>query len=65
MDYALIFNGKATLEDLLELTKLGYRFVLENGKVTAAIKPREERETEEVTRTYVAEIDMEDGHVNG
>lgn len=39
MDYALIFSGKATLEDLCELNRLGYSFVIEAGCITAVIKP--------------------------
>lgn len=34
MDFRLIFEGKATLEDLYRLHKLGYEFVIENGVIT-------------------------------
>nr|DAI90267.1 MAG TPA: hypothetical protein [Caudoviricetes sp.] len=37
-NYELIISGKATLEDLYELNKLGYEFVVENGAVTQVIK---------------------------
>lgn len=34
MELKLIYEGKATLEDLYQLHKLGYEFVVENGGVT-------------------------------
>lgn len=34
MDIKLIFEGKATLEDLYQLHKLGYEFVVADGSVT-------------------------------
>lgn len=34
MDFRLILEGKATLEDLYKLNGFGYEFVLEGGKVT-------------------------------
>ncbi len=42
MDYELIFSGKATLEDLCELNKLGYSFVIEGGHITAVVKPQQD-----------------------
>lgn len=39
MDAILILQGKATLEELVELhEKKGYEFVIEDGKVTGIIK---------------------------
>lgn len=34
MELKLIFEGKATLEDLYRLHKLGYAFTVENGVIT-------------------------------
>jgi len=34
MDMQLIYNSKATLEDLYRLNELGYEFVIENGVIT-------------------------------
>lgn len=34
MDIKLIYEGKATLEDLYELHKVGYEFIVENGVIT-------------------------------
>ena len=34
MDIKLIYEGKATLEDLYELHKVGYEVVVADGKVT-------------------------------
>jgi len=34
MDISLILNGKATLDDLYRLHKLGYEFIVEEGRVT-------------------------------
>lgn len=34
MDIKLIYEGKATLEDLYQLNKLGYEFIVEDGGVT-------------------------------
>ena len=34
MDLRLIFEGKATLEDLLILNSLGYEFTIKQGKIT-------------------------------
>lgn len=34
MDVRLIYEGKATLEDLYQLHELGYEFVVENGEIT-------------------------------
>jgi len=34
METKLILEGKATLEDLLQLYGLGYEFVIENGVIT-------------------------------
>lgn len=38
MDAKLIYEGKATLEDLYRLHELGYEFVVENGEITHAEK---------------------------
>ena len=38
MDAKLIYEGKATLEDLYRLHELGYEFVVENGEITYAGK---------------------------
>ena len=37
MEFDLIYDGKATLEDLYILNQIGYEFVIENGKVTEII----------------------------
>lgn len=37
MDESLILKGKATLEDLYALERLGYEFTIEDGKVTEII----------------------------
>lgn len=34
MDEKLIFGGQATLEDLYELNKLGFEFIVEGGVIT-------------------------------
>jgi hypothetical protein len=34
MELKLIFEGKATLEDLYRLHKLGYEFIVADGSVT-------------------------------
>ena len=34
MELKLIFGGKATLEDLYRLNKLGFEFVVEGGEIT-------------------------------
>ena len=34
MDIKLIFEGKATLEDLYQLNKVGYEFVVGDGGIT-------------------------------
>lgn len=34
MDVRLIYEGKATLEDLYQLHELGYELVVENGEIT-------------------------------
>ena len=34
MDERLIFGGQATLEDLYELNKLGFEFIVEGGVIT-------------------------------
>lgn len=34
MELDLIYGGQATLEDLYALNKLGFEFVVENGKIT-------------------------------
>ena len=34
MDEKLIYGGQATLEDLYELNKLGFEFVVEGGVIT-------------------------------
>lgn len=34
MDFSLIFEGKATLEELLRLYELGFYFDIEDGKIT-------------------------------
>ena len=33
----LIYGGKATLEDLMELHNLGFEFVIEDGVITSVI----------------------------
>ena len=38
MDVKLIYEGKATLEDLYQLHELGHEFVVENGEITNAEK---------------------------
>ena len=38
MDVKLIYEDKATLEDLYQLHELGYEFVVENGEITNAGK---------------------------
>ncbi len=38
MDFKLIFEGKATLEDLYILHGLGYEFVVEDGGVTHVLQ---------------------------
>lgn len=38
MDVDLIYAGKATLEDLMQLNGLGFEFVVNNGKVTEIIR---------------------------
>lgn len=40
MSLKLIFEGKATLEDLLTLNALGYEFVVNNGMITHIIIER-------------------------
>lgn len=37
MDIGIILRGEATLEDMVELNKLGYEFVIEDGKVSKVI----------------------------
>ena len=39
MDYLMIFHGKATLEDLMDLNRLGYTFVLCDGWIRKIIAP--------------------------
>ena len=34
MELSLIFNGQASIEDIERLHKLGYEFVVEDGRVT-------------------------------
>lgn len=34
MDLNLVFQGKATLEDLMVLNELGFEFVIEDGGIT-------------------------------
>lgn len=34
MDLDLVFQGKATLEDLMVLNELGFEFVIEDGMIT-------------------------------
>ena len=34
MDEKLIYGGQATLEDLYELNKLGFEFVVEDGVIS-------------------------------
>jgi len=34
MDMKTIFEGKATIEDILILNGLGFEFVIEGGKIT-------------------------------
>lgn len=34
MDVSLIYEGKATLEDLYVLHGLGYEFIVEGGEIT-------------------------------
>ena len=34
MDEKLIYGGQATLEDLYELNKLGFEFIVEGGVIT-------------------------------
>lgn len=43
MSEKLVFEGKATLEDLYCLHSLGWEFVISDGKVTQIIKDRGER----------------------
>lgn len=43
MDYELIYSGKATLEDLYELNRLGYTFVIKAGRVTEIIEPQDKQ----------------------
>lgn len=38
MDLNLIFEGKATLEDLVVLNGLGYEFTIEDGMVTDIVR---------------------------
>lgn len=38
MDANLIFEGKATLEELVTLNQLGFEFVIEDGDVTMIIR---------------------------
>jgi hypothetical protein len=35
MDLNMIFQGKATLEDLMILNELGFEFVIEDGEITS------------------------------
>lgn len=37
MNEKLIYGGQATLEDLYELNKLGFEFVVEGGAITEVI----------------------------
>lgn len=37
MDFRLIYEGKATIEEILQLFELGFEFVIENGGVTNVI----------------------------
>lgn len=37
MEPKLIYGGEATLEDMYTLNKLGFEFVIEDGKVTEII----------------------------
>ena len=34
MDLNLVFQGKATLEDLMVLNELGFEFLIEDGVIT-------------------------------
>lgn len=34
MDRKLIIEGKASIEDLIMLSNLGYKFLIEDGKIT-------------------------------
>lgn len=36
MDFQLIFDGKATIEEICRLHELGYEFVIEDGVITHA-----------------------------
>lgn len=38
MDFKKIFNGEATIEELSEMNRQGYEFVIESGKITKIIK---------------------------
>lgn len=42
METDLIFEGKATLDDLYLLNGLGYEFVVEGGKITWMGKQKKE-----------------------
>lgn len=44
MELELIYEGKATLEDLMQLNGLGFEFVVNNGKVTEIIREGAEYE---------------------
>ena len=46
MQKELIYEGKATLEDLCQLNNIGYEFVIERGKVTK-ILDKSEKELDE------------------
>lgn len=41
MELALILNGKATLEDLLDLYRIGFEFGVNNGAINEIIRPGE------------------------
>lgn len=43
MDYNLIFDGKATVEDILTLYNFGYRFDINDGNITHISVERGER----------------------
>ena len=37
MEPSLIYGGNATLEDLCELNRLGFEFVIEDGAITQIV----------------------------
>lgn len=42
MDYSIIYNGQATIEDLEMLSNMGYSFVAADGKITNILFPGED-----------------------